>query len=246
MTVKRLWYLCAGWLLATAAHAAQPLQIGVRDDPADTVNLSSRAVLERAYKKIKVPVAFVPYPSRRLLRLLVEGEIDGNLQRIGAVAAEQPGLVQVETPVNTVTVRIYAPAAQAQVRTWQDLSGLRTVYMRGVLVIERNLPATAQRVEVGSEAELYRLVARGLADVAVAAEPAQSVANYYAKAAKLSRQDTVLEEMPLYHYLHGRHAELAPRLNAVLRAMQASGEADALRRKALKEFDDQQTSAAAP
>ncbi len=243
MKWTRWQHLCLAWLLAGMAHATPPLRVGILDDPADAVSAGSKAVVEAAYKKIQVPVEFVRYPSRRLLKTLLDGEIDANLQRVAALAAEQPSLVRVDTPINTIEVRVYSLAAAPRVRDWSDLNGRRVAFVRGVLVIERNLPPGAVRVEVGSDADLLRMLPRDMADIGVVAEPARNTLNGIALPATVQRQDKVLEEVPLYHYLHGRHAELAVRLDTALRAMQASGEADALRRKALKEFYDKLPSA---
>ena len=42
-----------------------------------------------------------------------------------------------------------------------------------------------------------------------------------------------LEHIPLYHFLHERHRELLPRIEKVVREMQASGELERVRQQAM-------------
>jgi ABC-type amino acid transport substrate-binding protein len=80
--------------------------------------------------------------------------------------------------------------------------------------------------------QLMQMLASGRIDVAVNDRFSGVLVN------KKLRLDTVvrplspaLEHIPLYHFLHERHRDLVPRVEKVLRDMEASGELERLRRE---------------
>lgn len=220
-------------LLAKAAAAAEPaVRIASWDRSSDPLTTVSEAVLQRAYQELGQKLEFVELPNRRALQALLAGEVDGNLHRVKSLAESQPGLVRVEVPIGTSTVRAYTQRPELELSSWAQLKGLRVAYQRGILRIEQLLPAGALRVEASSSHELFRLLASGGADLALSTEPGQ--APPLRRATGLRRLEVVLDEHALHHYLDARHAELAKRLNLALRKLQASGELDNLRRHTLQ------------
>lgn len=216
--------------------AAAPLRIGSWDRDSDPLTAVSEAVLTRAYAELGQPMELVALPNRRALQGLLAGELDGNLHRVYELAATQAGILRVDPPINTSAVRIYTyDAGLTPPHDWAQLKGLRVAYQRGVLRIEQMLPPGARRIEAGSVNELFKLLAAGIAEVALCTEPAQAPPLRSA-GKKLRRLDPPLEEHSLYHYLSARQAELAPRLSAVLQRLQASGELEAVRQTALQAY----------
>ncbi|MDI4634757.1 transporter substrate-binding domain-containing protein [Pelomonas sp. V22] len=220
-------------LLAGQATAAEPaVRVASWDRSSDPLTAVSEAVLQRAYQELGQKLEFVELPNRRALQALLAGEVDGNLHRVKSLAEGQPGLVRVEFPIGTSTVRAYTQRPELGLAGWAQLKGLKVAYQRGILRVEQLLPAGAQRVEASSSHELFRLLASGGADVALSTEPGQ--APPLRRAPGLRRLEVVLDEHTLYHYLAARHAELARLLAPVLRKLQASGELDQVRRHALQ------------
>lgn len=221
---------------AATVHAAT-LRIGSWDHASrDMLSLSSEAVLARAYAELRQPVEFVDLPIRRAMTMLLAEELDGNIYRVAELAAQQPTLFRVETPINTTEVRVYALDTRARPTNWGQLGGLRVGYLRGVLLIERNLPSDAQGVEANSQADMFRMLQHNMIDVALAVEPAQGLPHPTAVANGIKRLDAMLAQTPLHHYLLARHRGIGVRLNTVLKRMQASGELNAIRAKVLREL----------
>ncbi len=219
-------------LAAELASAAEPaVRIASWGRGSDPLTAVSEAVLKRAYLELGLKLEFVELPNRRALQALLAGEVDGNLHRVKALAESQPGLVRVEVPIGTSTVRAYTLRSDLELASWSQLKGLRVAYQRGVLRVEQLIPAGALRVEASSSHELFRLLASGGADLALSTEPGQ--APPLRRATGLRRLEVVLDEHALHHYLDARHAELARRLALALRRLQASGELDSVRRHAL-------------
>ena len=232
---RALGAICVA-LLAPWGHAGT-LRIGSWEHEIRTpLTVVSETILAQAYAELKQPVEFVNLPIRRAMTMMLNQELDGNTHRVAELANEQPSLYRVETPINVTEVRVYSLEPKPQPAGWSQFAGLRVAYQRGVLLIERNLPSDSQRVEAASVSEVFRLVKSGMADVGLSVEPIQSLPNPVGVAAGLERQDGVIDQVPLHHYLLGRHRELGARLNSVLKRMQASGDLNAIRTRVLREL----------
>ena len=237
--------LCCGlWIQAAVAQTAPPVsdlqapvRIGIWDNKTDPMVRIAEPVVRRAYAELKQPMDLVDLPIRRALAMMLKGDLDGNVLRIAELAQEQPGLFRVDAPLVTAEVRIYARPSAAKPTRWSGLTGLRVAYMRGVLVLERNIPNGAVRVEADTAAEVLRMVNAGIADVGLMTEPAQAKLYPGAKTYGLVRQDAVLMQYPLHHYLIASHRDLGLRLNAVLKKLEASGELPAIRAKAIAAYE---------
>lgn len=224
-------------LMWVATVHAATLRIGSWDHASrDMLSLSSEAVLARAYAELRQPVEFVDLPIRRAMTMMLAEELDGNIYRVAELAAQQQTLFRVETPINTTEVRVYTLDTRTRATNWGQLGGLRVGYLRGVLLIERNLPSDAQGVEANSQADMFRMLQHNMIDVALAVEPAQGLPHPTAVASGIKRLDAVLAQTPLHHYLLARHRGIGVRLNTVLKRMQASGELNAIRAKVLREL----------
>ena len=119
---------------------------------------------------------------------------------------------------------------------WAQLQALKVGYLRGTLVIERQLGSPLKRVEGDTQDDVFKLLSRGVVDVVLVVEPAQSAPASSAVAAKLERLEVVLDTVPLYHYLSERHRDVGIRLNTILKRMQTNGELQKLRQKVLKDL----------
>jgi len=222
-------------LLCLPCSAAEPLRIASWNRNSEPASQAAEAVLSRAYAELAQPIEFVELPVRRALRALLAGEVDANLYRVAALAQEQPQLSRVDTPVLTLAVYSYANKGGPRPASWSDLAGLRVAHLRGVLLIERQLPAETRRVEAASVDELFRLLALQMVDVVVTVEPRLAVPLGQRMRPAFSRAEVELAELPMHHYLSDRHAELAHRLDAVLARLKASGELDRLLQRSLQQ-----------
>lgn len=214
-----------------------PLRIGAWDMGAkESLSVSSEAIRRHAYAELRQPLELVDLPIRRAMDMMLKGQLDGNFYRVGELVQQQPGpgLLRVEPAINIAEVRVYALNAKFKPESWSQLSAMRVGYQRGVLIIERNLPADIRRVEATTLADLFPLLSRGLADVVLAVEPAQSPPFALALAAQIQRQPAALESVALYHYLLDRHRDFGLRLGSVLKRMQGNGQMQEIRLKALQ------------
>jgi len=194
-------------------------------------------VLKTAYAKLGVAARFEEYPLLRSLIMADNGSLDGDLMRIAEASERYPNLIRVEVPINFLDITSYSRAPCPSFTGWPDLRGKRVAYIRGVLAVERRLQGTTP-VPVESMNELFRVLERGMVDVAVGTglETDREMLRHQDQA--LCKVDGALERVPMYHHLNKRHAQLAVKLAEQLRAMNRRGEIDAIlqreRAKALK------------
>jgi polar amino acid transport system substrate-binding protein len=214
---------------------AKPLRIGAWDlDNKDTLVVSSKAVLTRAYSELNQTSEFVDLPIRRALNMLLNGELDGNLYRLGELGGRYPALFRVETPINIAEIRVYALDPKLPVANWEQLSNLKVGYERGTLIIERRLNQLGRVVEASTHTDLFKLLSRGAVDAILVVEPAQSPLQSIVLQDNIKRLEVILESVPLYHYLSNEHRNLGKKLNTVLQRMQSNGELQKIRMTVLE------------
>lgn len=224
--------LCGG---LRGVSAADRLRIAHPDEVDNPLNVLSEAVLRRAYREIGLSVEFMPLPTRRALQQLLSGQVDGNTYRVAELATEHQGLVRIDPPIVYSEIRAYGRnEGGVAVGGWPDLAGRKVIYQRGVLAIERALPAKVRRVEGSSDADCFRHLANGTGELVVVVEPQGSAQSRHLPEG-FRRLDAVLATIPLHHYLHIRHRALAVRLGEAVRLLEASGELSRLRQKVLVE-----------
>jgi polar amino acid transport system substrate-binding protein len=235
-TGSRLLSICLA-LLFSSNVLAETLRIGTWDREAKgSLAMTSEAILMQAYGELNQPVEFIELPVRRALDMLLKGQLDGNFYRVAEIAQQYPMLYRVETPLNIAEIRVYRNNPKINPKNWMQLQDLRVGYIRGTLMIERKLSGSVIRVEGTTEGDVFKLLHRGIVDIVLVVEPAQSPPSPTALAAKLERLDVVLDSVPLFHYLAERHREVGIRLNNVLKRMQNSGELQKIRAKILKDI----------
>jgi ABC-type amino acid transport substrate-binding protein len=195
---------------------------------------TSEAILVAAYGELNQPLELVDLPVRRAMNMMLAGQIDGNFYRVGDIAQTHPNLFRVDTPINRAEVRIYVRNKKINPANWNQLQNLRVGYLRGTLLIEKNLPNIVRTIEGTSESDVFKLLSRDIVDVALLVELGECPPSSITLSQEMIRQDTVLEAVDLHHYLLARHREFGIQLNTVLQRMKNSGELQTIRLRTLK------------
>lgn len=208
-------------LLCLALPArAEELQLSVIARSATHVDLWKAA--EVAFQRAGVKAVVREVSPERSAVLANEGATDGDVGRSSGLDKTYPNLVQVPEPIF-----LYAPTAFSYQRFdvaagWDSLRGHTVCIRRGLRQTEQRT-RELQRQILADEATMLRMLAAGGCDVAIIERN-----NGLARAAMqaeppLLRLLPPMEVMPLYIYLHKRHAALVPKLSAALRQMRADG-----------------------
>lgn len=204
---------------STPLHAEE-LQLSVIAQ--HSVNDRVWPVLEVAARRINITVVARPMPAERGVVEASMGQLDGAVGRSLGVEQKYPELLRVPEPVYH-----YAPTAYSYMRP--DVRGGWAALRSYSLCIRRGLQLTTVRTrdmarqQLADEVSMLRMLKEGGCEVAIMDrnEPAAKAA--MAADPGLAQLRPPLEEMPLYIYLHKRHAALVPKLAAVLRQMRSDG-----------------------
>ena len=233
---RRRWLAaCAGACLlgpALIARSQTSLRLARLDNVPDQA--VGAEILVAVYRRAGIGVTFVDLSAKRSLLESSEGRVDGEVQRILAVQDQYPSLIAVHPSINFIEPTAFVAEGELQVDGWASISGRSIGIVRGVGSSERGT-AGMNRVEAVTTMEqlMQSLVARRF-DVAVNDGFSGLLV---IKRLKLERSvrplSPALEHIPLYHFLHERHRDLVPRVEKVLREMQASGELERVRQQAM-------------
>lgn len=187
-------------------------------------------ILKVAYARLNITVEFLDVEAKRALALSSVGDVDGEIQRISAVANQYPTLIQLTPPINYIEPAVFTTGLTFEVRSWNSIKDYDVGIVRGVGSSEAGTRGMANVQRATSLEELVRMLDRGRFDLLVT--------DLFSGRVEIKRQGLdprikpllpALERIYVYHYLHERHRALVPKVEAVLREMAANGELAQLR-----------------
>lgn len=235
-----------GWAVPVAAVLAQPVTTLVLAGDVDPDALGSRWAT-RAYaeaaRRMGIRIEIRNYPIARRASELDRGNIDGDSGRVWQYGDEHPNLIRIDAPFSELVFALYTADPAVRVQSLDDLrgSGWMVEYRRGVLFCERALKSVVpadQVADLSSEDQgLKKLLAGRISlycDVEYAVRSILNTPEFRDKTQL--RKAFTLGSVPIYPYLHRKHAQLAPRLTATLQAMLSEGLIEAYRVQLEKEM----------
>ena len=232
-------------LLAVLPHplVAEPLRpfVMVTDQPETTYEGKwQRLAYQEAFKRLGVPLEVELMPTQRVSAMVDSGAVDGQFMRVPAYAAAHPDQVRVEEPIYEVRFAIWASNPALSLPRLEDLAATNWigVYRRGVELCQRSLSSLVPETRLSSIATEYdgvRMLLSGRVDFFCEIDAALQSALYSPEFKGVNSVRPLLtigDRVVLYPYLYKTHADLAPRLAGVLKAMKAEGLLDRYRQEA--------------
>ena len=218
---------------AFAQQPANPRSVTISAIENEHTHELALAVVREAYRRIGFNTVFDFLPGRRALAWAGSGITDGDLARIAGTEKNFPNLIRISTPVARFTGVTFTIKATKDIRSWEDLRGLRIGVIRGIRYAEIGTMGM-ERIFARDMTQLFSLLKAGRIDVAVATLDAGRIEMHRNfRATGIHVIGAPLHVSPLFHFVHARNKALVPELEAVLREMEAGGEIDALREKQL-------------
>ena len=204
-------------------------------------------ILRAAYARLGISLHFVAVPALRSLVESSEGRLDGEVQRILNVETQYPTLMAVKPSINFIEPAAFVKKLDFKVRGWPSIETYRVGIVRGVGSSEAGTQGMGRVTPVPTMEALMRMLAAERIDVAVNDRLSGLLILHQLRLDRELRPlDPPLQHIPLYHFLHVRHAELLPRIEEVLRGMAASGELEQIRSRAVKQLIEEQGGRTAP
>jgi len=216
------------------ASAQQPLKFTqIVDTPDQAIGA---VIVKAAYEKLGMPVKFEILPGKRALMESSEGRADGDVHRIFEIGDEYPTLLRVPTAINYIEPSVFSKKHEFEVTDCAALKGYQIGIVRGV----KHSQLCTQGMEnvfVGDDLTgVMRMLDAGRVELLITARINGLLLAKKLKFDAIKPLSPPLSRFWVYHYLHERHKDLVPTIDKVFKAMQESGELEALRAQAVKKL----------
>lgn len=230
--INILWgFLLAAGLLSgawtPAAHAAEKLVLssGVL---APYTTPDRKGFLDRvvaaAFRELGLEAELLIYPTatERSMLNANEGIDDGLAMRVAGLERQYPNLIRVPEEVAVNDFVAYTIGRRFVTDGWDSLSPYVVTYIIGWKVFEQNVPKGKELTLVRDAEQLFALLARGRADVALY-ERWQGMAQTRAMGIEAQVMEPPLVRTKMFMYLHKKHAALVPRAAEALAKIKKDG-----------------------
>lgn len=201
-------------------------------------------ILKAVYGRLNIPIELVDLPAKRALIESSSGRIDGEVHRNINVRWQYPSLIMVEPAINYIEPSAFAKTLRFEVKGWDSLRAYRIGIVRGVGTSEDGTRGMPQVQTMTSIEQLMQALDADRVDIAVSdAFSGLAVLDNLHLQRNISLLKPRLQRNDIYHFVHEKHRALVPSIEQVLREMQASGELEALRAKAIERYFEQEARA---
>lgn len=230
MKSATFWVLCITLLLGEGASAGDTMVLA---HPFPKEASFAPGVLSLicadAFQQLGMQVEVRMFPPLRGTIEANTGKIDGEVGRAYTYAHSHPNLVRVEEPLLSFRVAAFTRVPGLKITGWDSLKGTayRVEYRSGYITfkarLEQVLPVEQISSVVDSRIGLQN-VALGQTDIFVDLEEfgQRQLARLHKRYRDVYNAGLV-QDTPVYIYLHKRHEALAPRLAEILSKMKSNG-----------------------
>ncbi|MEW5729858.1 MAG: transporter substrate-binding domain-containing protein [Pseudomonadota bacterium] len=163
--------------------------------------------------------------ASRAIQLAEDGIDDGLAARVKGLEAKYPNLVAVPEPIFENDFVACSLGKRLEGTGWGALAPHAVAYIIGWQVFQNNLPDVRELTLAKDAAQLLSLLKAGRTDF-ILHERWQALRQAREAGAVLTVHEPPLARVPMFIYLHRRHADLVPRVAATLAEMKADGTHD--------------------
>jgi polar amino acid transport system substrate-binding protein len=196
-------------------------------------------LIKDIYRKAGLEPQIEALPAKRANQVTLDGSKDGEVARISPYAGNNPPLLRVDPPYYYLSTSAFTKIGRKLViQTKEDLARYRVGIVRGIAHAERAVEGIPSVTIVDGYSSLYRMIDAGRIDVVI-----DTGINGQAEIRLLGLESSVglagdIAKFDLHHILHPRQKGLIPKISAAIKALQSSGELDALIKKYEKQVVD--------
>lgn len=221
------------WLLITPLKAQEALVIAKIEGLPD--QYLGEHILKAAYKQLNIPIQFKAYPAKRALSMARSGRVAGETRRLIFIEKSSPTLIRVPTALDHVDSMMFS-RHRGTFSGMEQMRDMRLAYVSGIASFDPLIPFFKEVHPVSNESQVWQLIQKDRADVTSAGRihglyrlRRLGIANVYPMEPPRKTYKT-------YHYLHSTHKALVPRIDGVLKQMEASGQLAKLREEAIEQL----------
>lgn len=205
--------------------------------PCEGMGMLFERILVEAYDSIGCDAKILRVPAERALVMSNSGKVDGEAARVPVIETKNANLIRVPTPLYTNTVVAYTKRlSRDMIKGWEDFEPYKIGMVIGYKFIEKKT-AGMDRTVVTCYEKLFAMLAGGRVDVVVVEyfDSLPSLKSY--RMDRIKMLEPALAYNPMYHYLHKKHADLVPKIDAALKRMHEQGRMEGIMREMLEEFE---------
>lgn len=213
------------------SQSVKPFVMAADGEPTTYGSRWVSLIYSEAFKRLGIPFQLEHFSLARRAALVDDGTIDGETSRVYSYGNNRPNLVRVEESLIDLGFSLYTANPALRLARVEDLrtSDYKVEYRRGILICQNALTAAvpAERISdvLTQQQGLKKLVAGRTdlycdIDVYVLQELQTPEFKGVTNVRKVISIGTAV---PTYPFINRKHADLAPRLAAVLKQMKAEG-----------------------
>lgn len=163
--------------------------------------------------------------SERALINANQGVDDGVAMRIAGLEKLYPNLVRVSEPIAVNDFVALSTVPGLTQGSWEALNSHSVGFVNGWKIFEPRMTEGPSTFKLRDADQLFRLMATGRVEIGLY-ERWQGVQKVYQHGLKVTTLEPPLARVPMYLYLHVRHAALVARLSETLAGMKRNGSYD--------------------
>lgn len=182
----------------------------------------AQAILTEAYAQIGYRAEFQAFPPLRMITEFDLGRVDALIVAEAVFVQDHPGAVLVPTPVWNDELVAFS-LRPLPIQTWSDLRPYRTGYIKGMLILEKNLSGGRKLEPVSATEPLFLMLKGDRTDVVVTSSVIGRLMVRQLGLSGVSVVSPPLAVVPNYHILTAKNAGLKAPLDAALARMVQSG-----------------------
>lgn len=192
-----------------------------------------RLIIPEIYKKLGIKVTISPKPGKRAQHEATTGKKDGEIMRIWTYGEENPTTIRVPTPYYYLeTMAFIEKNSGVVINEKDDLKKYKLVKVRGVKHTNNITADIPSAYDLDSTEQMLKFLISGRADAALTNTVDGMIFIKKLGITNIVPISKPLAVLDLYNYIHEKHKDLVPRVDAVIKEMKASGELDEVIKKA--------------
>lgn len=172
----------------------------------------------KAYQQLGYQMKLVVMPLERSAYESNKGKLlDAELSRTAEAAELLPNMLRVKVAIGTVRITAYSRNSAIKLNNWQDLSRWRVDVLRGIYLAKMNMQGQSYTEVNNIPQAIQRLVANRTDIALVLGDEMDLLLQQKNHGIYAIQPD--LAKVPIFHYVHERHAALVPLLEEALRQL---------------------------
>ncbi|GAA6129786.1 transporter substrate-binding domain-containing protein [Halopseudomonas sabulinigri] len=239
---RRTWLL---WLVLAGSAAADESPLVFSMLPGNPVNSIAAPLIVEIYQRAGISVVPTAVPPLRETRMLEEGALDGIVGKFENFELAHPEVVRIPVPLETIQIAAFVTDQTPDLPSLLQRDNLRLGALRGI-DYQLQLSGLRQWVFVNEPGQLMHMLVRGRVDAAISVDISGLRLARELPQAPIRMLEPELRELRVYHYLHRKHADLVPKITAVMQAMYDQGYLQALHAQFRRGTDAAVTSSPRP